>query len=152
MKKNSSIEELSVFDSPRQSPGFLLWHLSTSWRSQIEATLKPLDLTHPQFVVLAALSWLTKNGDRVTQAEVGSMAGLDPNTNSQVLRGLEQKGFLKRVSSSDRRAKNPVVTAKGASVLSKALPTVEREDALFFHGLTNREMESLIHLFQKLNQ
>lgn len=53
-----------------------------------------MNLTHPQFVVLATLGWLTRTGDRVTQAAVGKMAGLDPNTTSQILKGLEQKGLI----------------------------------------------------------
>ena len=81
-----NFNELSIHETPDRSPGFLLWHISTAWRNSIERLLKPMGLTHPQFVVLATLGWLTRNGDRVTQAAIGKMAGLDPNTISQILR------------------------------------------------------------------
>lgn len=150
MKDPLDFKKLSVHETPERSPGFLLWHISTSWRSSIEATLKEMDLTHPQFVVLATLGWLTRQGDRVTQAAIGKMAGLDPNTASQVLRGLEQKELIKREQSPDGRAKNPLLTAKGSKVLMKALPAVEAKDADFFDTLTSDEMNHLLKIFQKL--
>lgn len=150
MKKNVNFKEISIHETPDRSPGFLLWHLSTAWRSSIEAVLKPLGLTHPQFVVLASIGWLTRKGDRVTQAGVGKMAGLDPNTTSQILRGLEQKALIERRQASDGRAKNPLVTDKGNRAIVKALPAVESIDAHFFHVLSNQEMECAITLFQKL--
>ena len=150
MGKNVDFKEISIHQTPERSPGFLLWHISTSWRTSIEAILKPMNLTHPQFVVLATLGWLTRTGDRVTQAAVGKMAGLDPNTTSQILKGLEQKDLIKRDPSSDGRAKNPLLTSKGHEIVAKALPAVEVADAQFFNALTSKEMGSMIHLFQKL--
>lgn len=139
-------KEISLHEGPKQSPGFLLWRISTSWRSFIEDVLKTFDLTHPQFVVLATTGWLTRNGDLVTQAAIGKMAGLDPNTNSQVIKGLEKKKFIKRIASSDGRAKNVFLTPKGSKILGQALPAVEQTDAKFFSVLTQKE----ISLLQKL--
>jgi DNA-binding MarR family transcriptional regulator len=150
MGKNLNFEEISIHDIPERSPGFLLWHISTSWRSSIEGILKPMDLTHPQFVVLATLGWLTRNGDRVSQAAIGKMAGLDPNTTSQIIKGLEHKDLIKREQSSDGRAKNPLLTSKGNAVLANALPAVEAADARFFDCLTSKEMKGMIGIFQKL--
>lgn len=150
MKKNINFKEISVHDTPERSPGFLLWHVSTSWRGSIELMLKSIGLTHPQFVILATLGWLTRKGDRVTQTLVGKMAGLDPNTVSQIIRGLEQKEFIKREKSSDGRAKNPILTSKGSGILNRALPAVETKDAEFFQHLTLEEKERMITIFQKL--
>ena len=150
MRKKLDFKKISTHEAPERSPGFLLWHVSTSWRSFIEAVLKSLDLTHPQFVVLATTGWLTQHGDLVTQAAIGKMAGLDPNTTSQIVKGLEQKDLIKREPSSDGRAKNPLLTSLGGKVLAKALPAVEKADTEFFHALTANEMEWLIKIFQKL--
>jgi DNA-binding MarR family transcriptional regulator len=143
-----NFEKISVHEGPKTSPGFLLWHISTSWRSCIEEVLKSFGLTHPQFVVLAATGWLTRNGDLVTQVEIGKMAGLDPNTNSQVIKGLEQKELIQRAASG--RAKNVSLTKKGSRVLQEALPAVELADASFFSPLTKKEISSLLPLFRKL--
>lgn len=150
MKKKINFKEISVHDTPGRSPGFLLWHISTSWRSSIDAILKPIGLTHPQFVVLASLGWLTRKGDRVTQAAIGKMAGLDPNTTSQIIRGLEHKNLIKREQSSDARAKNPILTDKGSEILKIALPAVEVVDAQFFNSLATKEMRHMVQIFQKL--
>lgn len=147
---DTNFNEISVHETPERSPGFLLWHISTAWRSSIEGVLKSMDLTHPQFVVLATLGWLTRNGDLVTQAAIGKMACLDPNTTSQIIRGLEHKNLIKREQSSDGRAKNPHITPKGHKILAKALPAVESADTQFFDGLTTKEMSSMINIFQKL--
>ncbi len=150
MSENVDFKEISVHQGPERSPGFLLWHISTSWRGSIETVLKELNLTHPQFVVLATLGWLTRNGDLVTQAAVGKMASLDPNTTSQILKGLEKKKLIKRKQSSDGRVKNPLLTSKGSEVLTTALPIVEARDAQFFNKISTKELECLIHIFQKL--
>lgn len=150
MKKTVNFKEISVHDTPDRSPGFLLWHISTSWRSSIETILRPMGLTHPQFVVLASLGWLTRKGERVTQAAIGKMAGLDPNTTSQVIKGLEQKNLIKREPSSDGRAKNPLLTPEGHEILTQALPAVETIDAQFFDTLSDKQMETMVRLFQKL--
>jgi len=145
-----NFKKISVHDTPELSPGFLLWHVSTAWRSRIEATLKTVGLTHPQFVVLATLGWLTRKGSRVTQIAIGKMAGLDPNTTSQIIRGLEQKRLVEREPSSDSRAKNPFLTTDGVKVLTKALPLVETTDARFFQSLSQRELNFALKLFEKL--
>ena len=150
MKKNINFKEISVHDTPGRSPGFLLWHVSTAWRGSIEVMLKSMGLTHPQFVILATLGWLTRKGERVTQALIGKMAGLDPNTVSQIIRGLEQKKLIIREKSFDGRAKNPILTTKGLDLLKRALPAVETKDTAFFHHLTVEEKECMINIFQKL--
>ena len=143
-------ERVSFYRTPKESPGFLLWHVSTHWRSAIEETLKRLNLTHPQFVILATVSWLTKNKQHVSQVEIGQHAGLDPNTTSQILRGLEAKNFIERVRSIDERSKNPTLTAMGTETLVKALPAVEKADMIFFQSLQKDELSALIVIFQKL--
>ena len=143
-------KKMSAHKGPKQSPGFLLWHISTSWRSRIETVLKTLSLTHPQFVVLATLGWLTRHGDLVTQRHIGNLAGLDPNTTSQIIKGLEKKGFIQREPSSDSRAKNPKLTSKGKELLKKSLPAVENADAQFFKMFSPNELEILVNLFQKI--
>lgn len=150
MSNTIEFKHISMHEGPEKSPGFLLWHISTAWRSSIESVLKPLDLTHPQFVVLATLGWLTKNGERVTQVSIGKMAGLDPNTTSQIIRNLEAKKLIKRVPSSDSRAKNPSLTIKGFQLLIEALPAVEKADSTFFKNLSFEETEAMIQIFQKL--
>lgn len=150
MKKGRSFENISIHEGPKESHGFLLWRISTSWRSFIEAILRPLGLTHPQFVVLATTGWLTRNGELTTQAAIGKMAGLDPNTISQIIAGLEKRKLIERHASSDGRAKSPSLTKKGSSLIAQALPAVEKEDGKFFDVLSPEESTNLVSIFQKM--
>ena len=150
MKKNINFKEISVHDTPAQSPGFLLWHISTAWRRSIELSLKSIGLTHPQFVILATLGWLTRDGNRVTQAKISEMSGVDPNTVSQIIKGLKKKELIKFEKSQDTRAKNPILTSKGDDILRKALPVVEKKDEEIFRNLIAADIENMLSIFQKL--
>lgn len=150
MNERLNFKKISIHEGPKQSPGFLLWHVSTAWRSSIEAILKTFNLTHPQFVILATTGWLTRTGELATQVAIGKMAGLDPNTTSQIITGLEKKGLIKREASSDGRAKNPKLTAQGIQLLAQALPAVEQEDINFFNVLSPQDLDKMVRTFQKI--
>lgn len=149
-KQYVDFDKISVHTGPEESPGYLMWRVSTQWRGSIESALKTIGLTHPQFVVLAATGWLTSKHGPITQIEISKMVGLDPNTISQIIRGLESKKLIKRTRASDERGKNPALTSEGASRLQVALPMVEQADKKFFAVLDCKEMESLLKIFQKL--
>jgi DNA-binding MarR family transcriptional regulator len=120
------------FAGPEDSPGFLLWQVSSAWRRAIEQALAPLGLTHPQFVALACLGWLTRDGAPVVQATLGRQMRTDPNTVSQILRGLEARGLVTRERGVDDRTRRPKLTADGARMVAEAVPRVEAVDASFF--------------------
>ncbi len=143
MRQTVNFNEISVHPSAEESPGFLLWRVSTLWRKAIETVLKPLGLTHPQFVILATTGWLTRMGKRASQAEIGRQAALDPNTTSQILRGLQAKGLIERSYNIDERSKYPILTAAGVESLSKAIPAVENADAVFFSSIDLQGTEIL---------
>lgn len=150
--KALNTEALSLYESPKDSPGYLLWQISTQWRSAIEDTLKEFDLTHPQFVVLATTWWLTGKNDHIAQIDISKASGLDPNTTSQILRTLEAKKFIMRVRSLNERSKNPKLTPLGSQKLASALPAVENSDKLFFNALAADEAAELIKIFQNLTK
>lgn len=151
MKPLVNFKEISVHASAEESPGYRLWRVSTLWRRAIEAVLKPLGLTHPQFVVLASTAWLTQAGEKVSQVEIGKQAALDPNTTSQILRGLQAKGLIERSKDSDERRKYPLLTALGAEKLAKAMPAVEGADAAFFASADLNKSE-VIKLMKALDR
>ena len=51
----------------------------------IKQELKKMNLTHPQFVVLASLAYLSQNGNEVTQVMISKLSGIDVMTLSQIL-------------------------------------------------------------------
>lgn len=123
----------SRFTTPEESPGFLLWQVSNAWQRRQRAALQPLNLTHAQYVLLANLAWMTRHGEPVSQAQLAAQAMADPMMTSQVVRTLEQKGFITRqIATHDSRARELAVTPEGHAMAAHATAVVEAVDAAFF--------------------
>ena len=116
------------------SLGFLLWHSTLRWQRLIAAALRPLELTHVQFVLLAVLWWFTNvRGERPTQRALADQAGTDRMMTSQVLRALERRGFVERAAHpTDARARELDLTPAGATLAVQAIEVVEAADREFF--------------------
>src|SRR5690242_21374941 len=107
---------------PKESPGFLLWHATLRWQRGVADALRPLDLTHVQFVLLACTWWLNEQGDQPSQVALAAQAGTDTKMTSQVVRSLERKGLIERaVDESDTRARRLRVTKRGARLAPRAI-------------------------------
>lgn len=124
------------FKSPNDSPGYLLGQVTMLWQRKQKKVLDPLELTQTQFVLLAALGWLSKKSDAVTQVDIANQSNADRMMVSKVLRTLEEKGFVTRQGhETDTRAKVIRLTAAGEVVLQKALIEIEKADLHFFGAL-----------------
>ncbi len=126
------------FKSPDDSPGYLLGQLTMLWQRKVKKVLDPLNLTQTQFVLLAALGWLSKNNNAVTQVDIANQGNADRMMVSKVLRTLQDKKFISRQEHpTDTRAKVIRLTNEGAKVLQIALTAVENADIDFFSVLGN---------------
>lgn len=139
------------FKSPDDSPGYLLGQLTMLWQRKLKKVLDPLDLTQTQFVLLAALGWLSKKSNAVTQVDIANQSNADRMMVSKVLRTLEEKAFITRQEhETDTRAKTIRLTHSGEDVLQKAIIEVENADLAFFApletglALFNKNMVQLI--------
>jgi DNA-binding MarR family transcriptional regulator len=127
-------------ESPPVSPGFLLWHATLRWQRLIAAALRPLELTHVQFVLLAVLWWFTEvRGERPSQRALADQAGTDRMMTSQVLRALEARGLVERPQHpNDSRARELRLTPAGADLAVRAIAVVEEVDRSFFSSVQER--------------
>lgn len=126
------------FKTPNESPGYLLGQLTILWQRKQKKVLDPLNLTQTQFVLLAALGWLSRENDNVTQVDIANQGNADRMMVSKVLRTLEDKKFISRQEhQTDTRAKVIKLTNEGSKVLQKALTVVENADIEFFSVLGN---------------
>jgi DNA-binding MarR family transcriptional regulator len=126
-------EQISRFAVPEDSAGYLLWQVTHAWQRRVESTLTALDITHLQFVLLAGIGWLTKNGELITQVQLAEFCKIDVMQISQVASKLEIKGLIDRpMHPMDTRAKALTLTTRGESVFRQAIPLVEKLDQEFF--------------------
>jgi DNA-binding MarR family transcriptional regulator len=125
---------------PDESPGFLLWRVTLQWQRVIVAALRPLGLTHVQFVLLASVWWLAAvANEEPTQRRVAEHAGTDPMMTSQVLRALEVKRLVTRKPDpDDSRARRLGITLRGAALAQRAIDIVEAADTGFFEAAGDR--------------
>ncbi|MET4782560.1 MarR family transcriptional regulator [Glaciihabitans sp. UYNi722] len=125
----------SGFDQAAESTGLLLWQVTNRWQAAQRAVLKPFELTHVQFVLLASLTWYAEEG-AVTQRALADRVATDPMMTSQVLRALEAGGLVTRLPHpDDGRAITVTVTDAGIALVNRAIGAVERCDAEFFGAL-----------------
>lgn len=146
------------FKSPGESSGYLLGQLTTLLQRKHKKVLDPLNLTQTQFVLLAALGWLSKENDYVTQIDIANQGNADRMMVSKVLRTLEEKEFISRQEHpTDTRAKVIKLTNSGSIILQKALTAIEEADIEFFDSLGenqtlfNKNMLTIINQNKDLN-
>lgn len=128
------------FAGDAESTGLLLWQVTNRWQAAIRAALKPFELTHVQFVLLASLTWRAASGEAasgpVTQRELADSATTDRMMTSQVVRGLEARGLVTRSGHpDDRRSILVSVTPTGIALTNRAIGAVESVDDAFFGQL-----------------
>ena len=132
------------FTRPEESFGFRLWHVLHAWQRRVEAVLAPFDLTHMQFVVLAITFWLAHLGEVPSQSRIASFGRIDRMTLSNVLRLLEDKGYVARSPHpDDPRANRVDLTRAGRATILAAKRIVDETQAAFFGRLTENGQAAL---------
>jgi DNA-binding MarR family transcriptional regulator len=121
------------YADPDESAGVLLWLAANAWQRRQRAALAELDLTHPQFLLLAGVSWLTREGEPITQVRLAAHVHADPMMTSQIVRALEKKRLVRRLAHpTDTRARLLKATARGRKLARLAVVVAERIDREFF--------------------
>jgi len=103
----------------------------------VTSALRPLELTHVQFVLLGTVWWLVepaRSPDQPSsQRQIATHAGADVVMTSHVVRTLEHRGLLARIADpADARVRRLLMTAAGRVLAQRAVQVVEGADAAFF--------------------
>ncbi|GGZ38563.1 transcriptional regulator [Echinicola pacifica] len=126
------------FDKPEDSLGYLLWQTTMQWQRQMNRALEKINLTHTQFVILAALGWLQKKSNAVTQKEIADHSNTDRMMVSKILRTLQKNELIeRREHETDTRAKCVFLTPKGREILQKAIEIKTLSNNTFFSKLSD---------------
>jgi DNA-binding MarR family transcriptional regulator len=138
---------LSASDElPGGGLGYALATAAHAWRAELAEVLADVGVTPSQFFVLAALLHSHSRGrEAPTQRRLAELSGMDPNTASQVLRGLERRRIVVR----ERREQDSrsVAVALSAQGLELARVCTTRARALnreFFAGHDAQELFGIL--------
>lgn len=127
---------------PSQSIGLQFWSVYSKWQLRVISCLKPLNITHTQFVVLTAILWLEHQHQIVTQASVVAITGIDKMTLSKSLKNLVFQGVVvKGKNESDSRSLILRLSNDGELLTKKALFLIEKLDEEFF-GIIGQKKEN----------
>jgi DNA-binding MarR family transcriptional regulator len=118
---------------PEESLGYRLKLAYHAWTRHFEAALRPLGLTHVQFIALYAIERRCQRGEIPSQVQVAAATQLDPMMISKILRLLEERGYLERSPHPDDPRANALhLTHAGSALVRAALPVVCDAQAAFF--------------------
>jgi DNA-binding MarR family transcriptional regulator len=93
---------------------------------RFDEALRPVNLTHGQFSLLMSLN----RPEPPTIGSVSALLAMDRTTLTANLKPLERRGLVTVVvDSGDRRGRRLVLTTKGRTLLSEAVPIWRREHA-----------------------
>ena len=128
------------FERHEENLGYLLWQTTMIWQRQMNKALHEVNLTHTQFVILAALAWLSKKSESVTQKEIADYSSTDRMMVSKILRTLQKNGLIERKEHhTDTRAKCVFLTTEGLYILKKAFIIKVQANDLFFDKLLDKQ-------------
>ncbi|HEX4057454.1 MAG TPA: MarR family transcriptional regulator [Galbitalea sp.] len=114
--------------------GYLLMHAAQTWRVEASRVLQSHKLTVPQFLVVMALYRQARHDwPPLKQTEVATRLGMDANTTSQIVRGLEQRSLLTRTPNrQDARARALALTPTGVAHARAASAAVRAMNDTYF--------------------
>ncbi len=92
---------------------------------------------------------LRDSGTEITQSDLGTTLYLPKQTINSALKKLESDGFIELLAGNDRRSKRIRLTEKGTLLAEQTADHVISAELEALNGLTNRERETFIDLFQK---
>jgi MarR family transcriptional regulator, 2-MHQ and catechol-resistance regulon repressor len=126
---------------------FLRFSLSS--HKKLENDLEKLDLTPPQFYVLATIGY----AGGLPFGEIGAKMMVTVSNLTGIVDRLEEKKLVSRKrDDNDRRVVHVVLTDRGAKVYKSTIPLFEKSVSRIFSSLDRSQQKKLSALFRKLNQ
>ena len=139
-------------DKPTDSVGLQFWNLYTKWNTAIAISLKPLGLTHTQFVILAAILWCEKEQTSPSQTKISVLTSIDKMTLSKALKKLvENKLVVKGKALHDSRIFVLNLSETGKDLTLQAISIVEEIDDKVFGSLGTAKKEKFLSLVLEFN-
>ena len=124
---------------------FLRFSLITN--RKLEEALEKLELTGPQFYVLATIGYT----GGIPFGEIGEKMMVTVSNLTGIVDRLEEKGIVVRErDAQDRRVVRVKLTDKGSKVYKSTIPLFEKNVSQFFSPLNKTQQKELSTLLRKL--
>ncbi len=132
--------------------GFAVRRLSNAIKRDIDKAHSNLNIEHPKGVNGWAINYFYENrGKDIFQRDFEEKFSIRRSTASRMLKTMEQKGFIERVSvESDARLKKIILTEKAAKQHKLILEHIEKREKKLRNGLSDQEVETFFKLIKHI--
>ena len=136
----------------RNDIGFKIRMLSNLIRRDVEKGKDELGINLPKGINGWAISYFYDNsGKDIFQKDFEAEFSIRRSTASNILKTMEQNGFIKRVSvESDARLKKIVLTEKAVNIHKAVLNNINKREERLKKGLTENEVNTFLKIADKL--
>jgi DNA-binding MarR family transcriptional regulator len=125
-----------------EAVGYVLKRAATSLRTAMDAALRPLDLTVPQYSCLEVLS----QQPGLSNAELARAVFVTRQSMNLVLRGLQDRGLITRPTTAPHgRALPSELTPEGRRLLKTASTAVRAVEARMLAPFSERQQDRLLN-------
>jgi len=139
--------------TPKESVGFQFWKLHSFWQKKIANVLKPYEITHTQFVILASIKWFQEQSENPSQRQISGLTRIDKMTLSKAIRRLEELKLVNRIKSkNDTRSILVSLSNDGQEIMPELVNLVENIDTGIFGVEGSDEKKKLNELLFKISR
>lgn len=118
---------------------------------QADSNLMQYDITNQQARVVGFIGEKQEEGVTVNQKDIELYLDITSASVSNLLRGLEKKGFIERIrSSSDDRAKEIYLTLKGRELITTFNSVFSEIENKIVQGMTEEQKKLFLELLKKV--
>ncbi len=136
----------------RNDIGFKIRMLSNLIKRDVEKSRDRMGISLPKGINGWAISYFFENRDKdIFQKDFESEFSIRRSTASNILKTMEQNGFVERLSVSyDARLKKIVLTEKAINIHKTVMESIERREARLRNGLTPEEIEVFLTTLSRI--
>jgi len=142
MSETARVTELETTAEPRIS--YAIARLERAIRAGIAERARPHGLTTLQYTTLSVLH---RHGEPLSNAQLARRAYMTPQSMSEVIDALENKGLIKRIPHPNHGRLFPAtLTPKGRRVLAACDLAVDEMEDTMLAGLRARDREAFLQM------
>lgn len=136
----------------RNEIGFKIRMLANIIKRDVEKRKSELGINLPRGINGWAISYFYNNSDKdIFQKDFEAEFSIRRSTASNILKTMEQNGFINRVSvESDARLKKIVLTEKAVNIHKAVLKSINDREKRLRKGLTDSEVEAFLETAERI--